>query len=62
VRDSNRKKILELRASVKKLDKILEDPHLKQATLDADIVKWVVDRARLMALSPLLWQQNIPGY
>lgn len=62
VRDSNRKKVLELRASVNKLDKILADSHLKQAALDADIVKRVVDRARLMALSPLPWQQNIPGY
>lgn len=61
VRDNNRKKIWELRFSVKELDKLLADSRIQQAALDIDIVNRVVYRARLMALSPLPWQ-NIPRF
>ncbi|MFQ5485424.1 MAG: hypothetical protein ACE5DO_08875, partial [Desulfobacterales bacterium] len=61
VKDNNRKKILELRLSVKRLDALLSDSRLRQAAVDANIVNQVVDRARLMALSPLPWQ-HIPDF
>lgn len=61
VRDNNQKKILELRFSIKELDKLLTDSSLQQAVPDMDIVNSRIDRARLMALSPLPWQ-DIPRF
>lgn len=61
VEDSNQKKVLGLRATLRRLDALLADSRLQQAATDADIVNQIVDRLRLMALSPLPWQ-NIPKF
>jgi hypothetical protein len=52
VRDANEKKLREKRDTVRRLEKFLSRPRLRQAAADLQIVDQVVDREKIMSLSP----------